>query len=101
MRSSLTLAAALLAAPLPLLADGWSLSGCGATFGTCAAAQVTAGTDGTSVMPAGTANDYWKRVLSVRIALTLVSGQNEKVGTTGDKLLRKTFTNTIAIRNRL
>ncbi|MBK8003298.1 MAG: PEP-CTERM sorting domain-containing protein [Gemmatimonadetes bacterium] len=42
MRSSLTLAAALLAAPLPLLADGWSLSGCGATFGTCAAAQVTA-----------------------------------------------------------
>jgi type IV pilus assembly protein PilW len=65
------------------------------------AAQVTAGTDGTSVMPAGTANDYWKRVLSVRIALTLVSGQNEKVGTTGDKLLRKTFTNTIAIRNRL
>ncbi len=43
----------------------------------------------------------WSRVLSVRITLTLVSGQNEKVGTTGDKLLRKTFTNTIAIRNRL
>lgn len=65
------------------------------------AAQVTAGTNGTSTMPAGTPKDYWNRVLSVRIALTLVSGQNEKVGTAGDKLLRKTFTNTIAIRNRL
>lgn len=65
------------------------------------AAQVTAGTNGASTMPAGTPKDYWKRVLSVRIALTLVSGQNEKVGTAGDKLLRKTFTNTIAIRNRL
>lgn len=43
----------------------------------------------------------WSRVLSVRITLTLVSGQNEKVGTTGDKLLRKSFSNTIAIRNRL
>jgi hypothetical protein len=30
-----------------------------------------------------------------------VSGQDESVGTTGDRLLRKTFTNTIAIRNRL
>ncbi|MDG4550123.1 MAG: PilW family protein [Candidatus Contendobacter sp.] len=65
------------------------------------AAQVTAGTDGTSTMPAGTPRDYWRRVLSVRITLTLVSGQNEKVGTAGDKLLRKTFTNTIAIRNRI
>lgn len=66
------------------------------------AAQVTAGTDGTTVIvPAGTPNDYWKHVLSVRITLTLVSGQNEKVGTAGDKLLRKTFTNTLAIRNRL
>lgn len=43
----------------------------------------------------------WSRVLSVRIALTLVSGQDEKVGVSGDKLIRKTFTNTIAIRNRL
>lgn len=43
----------------------------------------------------------WKCVLSVRIKLTLVSAQNEKVGTTGDQLMRKTFTNTIAIRNRL
>lgn len=65
------------------------------------AAQVTAGTDGAATMPVGTPKDYWERVLSVRIALTLVSGQNEKVGTTGDQLLRKTFTNTIAIRNRL
>jgi len=43
----------------------------------------------------------WSRVLSVRITLTLVSGQQEMVGTTGDRLLRKSFTNTIAIRNRL
>lgn len=62
--------------------------------------QVNAGTDGTLTMPTGSSN-YWKRVLSVRITLTLVSGQNEKVGTTGDKLLRKSFSNTIAIRNRL
>ncbi len=43
----------------------------------------------------------WGNVLSVRITLTLVSQQDVKVGTTGDQLLRKTFTNTIAIRNRL
>ena len=65
------------------------------------ATQVNAGTDGTLTMPAGTASDHWKRVLSVRITLSLVSGQNEKVGSTGDRLLRKTLTNTIAIRNRL
>lgn len=65
------------------------------------ATQVNAGTDGSLTMPAGAVSTYWKRVLSVRITLTLVSGQNEKVGTTGDKLLRKTFTNTLAIRNRL
>ncbi len=65
------------------------------------ATQVNAGTNGTLTMPAGTASDYWKRVLSVRITLNLVSGQNEKVGSTGDRLLRKTLTNTIAIRNRL
>ena len=65
------------------------------------ATQVTNGTNGSLTMPAGTAKDYWKRVLSVRITLTLVSAQNEKVGTTGDQLMRKTFTNTIAIRNRL
>jgi len=64
------------------------------------AAQVTAGTDGTLTMPAGTPSSYWRRVLSVRITLTLVSGEQEKVSATGDKL-RKTFTNTIAIRNRI
>jgi type IV pilus assembly protein PilW len=65
--------------------------------------QVNAGTDGTLSMPVSitTASDRWKRVLSVRVTLFLVSGQNEKVGTTGDKLLRKSFSNTIAIRNRL
>ena len=73
----------------------------GSVDGYWSAAQVNAGTDGSLTMPAGTASTYWKRVLSIRITLTLVSGQNEKVGTTGDKLLRKTFTNTIAIRNRL
>lgn len=73
----------------------------GSVNGYWTATQVNAGTDGSLTMPAGAASTYWKRVLSVRITLTLVSGQNEKVGTTGDKLLRKTFTNTIAIRNRL
>ncbi|HRZ06382.1 MAG TPA: PilW family protein [Candidatus Competibacteraceae bacterium] len=43
----------------------------------------------------------WGNILSVRITLTLVSQQGVKIGTTGDYLLRKTFTNTIAIRNRL
>lgn len=78
----------------PLLGDGnvdayWTV------------AQVNAGTDGALTMPAATPAAYWSRVLSVRITLTLVSGQNEKVGATGDRLLRNNFTNTIAIRNRL
>lgn len=70
------------------------------------AAEVNAGAKGgvsiQSVIcdPSGSATAFWKCVLSVRIQLTLVSGQNEKVGTTGG-LLRKTFTNTIATRNRL
>lgn len=79
---------------LPLLGDG-------NVDGYWTATQVTNGTNGSLTMPAGTAKDNWKRVLSVRIALTLVSGQHEKVGVSGDKLIRKTFTNTIAIRNRL
>lgn len=72
--------------------------------------QIEYGVD-TDLTPDGSVDDYvdansavgtgWGRVLSVRITLTLVSGQNEKVGTTGDRLLRKTFTNTIAVRNRL
>jgi len=71
------------------------------------AAEVNAGAKGgVSIQsaicdPAGSATAFWKCVLSIRIQLTLVSGQNEKVGATGDRLLRKTFTNTIAIRNRL
>ncbi len=75
----------------------------GSVNGYWTATQVSAGTDGSLSMPVSitTASDRWKRVFSVRITLTLVSGQNEKVGTTGDKLLRKTFTNTLAIRNRL
>jgi type IV pilus assembly protein PilW len=67
--------------------------------------EVTAGKKGTDVLPNeaptwGTAvNGYWRRVLSVRITLTLVSRQGTNV--TAGGLLRKTFTNTIAIRNRL
>jgi len=69
------------------------------------ATEVAAGTNGTLNIPGSTASDYWKRVLSVRITLTLVSQQGEAVGTAGttvdSRLLRKSFTNTIAIRNRL
>lgn len=65
------------------------------------ATQVNTGTGIQSAICSASTNAHWKCVLSIRIQLTLVSGQNEKVGTTGDKLLRKTFTNTIAIRNRL
>ncbi len=65
------------------------------------ATQVNTGTGIESAICSASTNAHWKCVLSVRITLTLVSGQNEKVGTTGDQLLRKTFTNTIAIRNRL
>lgn len=62
--------------------------------------QVTAGTDGATTMPAGTAIDYWKRVNSVRITLTLTSLSTEKVSTTGSQLA-KTFTATFAVRNRI
>lgn len=51
-----------------------------------------------------TANNVvdWSRVLSVRIVLTLVSRQGESVSTqSNDGLIRKNFTMTIAIRNRL
>jgi type IV pilus assembly protein PilW len=67
------------------------------------ATQVAAGTDGTLTMPAaGAPSSYWRRVLSVRITLTLVSAQDERVATTtSDRRLRRTFTNTIAVRNRL
>lgn len=67
--------------------------------------EVSAGKKGTDLLPNeaptwGTAvNGYWRRVLSARITLTLVSRQDTNV--TAGGLLRKTFTNTIAIRNRL
>ena len=63
--------------------------------------QVQAGSSGGLTMPAGTPEDYWGRVLSVRITLTMVSTQGDRVTTTGDGLLRKSFTTTIAVRNRL
>jgi type IV pilus assembly protein PilW len=79
--------------------------GDGSVNGYWTATQVNAGTDGTlniqSAICNNSVSDHWQCVVSVRVTLTLVSGQNEKVGTTGDRLLRKTFTNTIAIRNRL
>lgn len=43
----------------------------------------------------------WSKVLSVRITLTLVSRAGTPITATGDGLLRKTLTNTIAVRNRL
>lgn len=77
------------------------LPGNGSVDGYWTATEVNTGTGIQSTICNASTNAHWKCVLSVRITLTLVSGQNEKVGTTGDKLLRKTFTNTIAIRNRL
>ena len=65
------------------------------------AAQVTAGTNGTTTI-AGvtTVNGYWQRVLSVRVTLTLTSRTDVKVTNTGTALT-KTFTTTFALRNRL
>lgn len=77
------------------------LPGDGSVDGYWTATQVDTGTGIQSTICNASTSAHWKCVLSVRIVLTLVSGQNEKVGTSGDKLLRRTFTNTIAIRNRL
>jgi type IV pilus assembly protein PilW len=78
------------------------LPGDGIVNGYWTAAEVNANTPNIqSAICNASASARWKCVLSVRITLTLVSGQDESVGTTGDRLLRKTFTNTIAIRNRL
>ena len=65
------------------------------------AEQVSKGTGIKSAICDANNSAHWKCVLSIRIQLTLVSGQDEKLGTTSDKLLRNTFSNTIAIRNRL
>ncbi len=62
--------------------------------------QVTNATDGSLSMPAGSASDNWKRVLSVRVRLTLTSLTTEKVSTSGNQLT-KTFTVNFAVRNRL
>lgn len=71
--------------------------------------QVEAGTDGTTTLPdeknaipnySALEIGYWKRVVSVRITLTLTSRQTEKVSTTGSQLT-KTFTTTFAVRNRI
>lgn len=68
----------------------------------------------TVVAPGATASEQWKRVLSVRINLLMVTRQDENVTTAAqtyvfngatitpsDRRLRKTFTSTIAVRNRL
>ena len=64
--------------------------------------QVTAGTDTVTAMPASaaTTQDRWARVLSVRITLTMQSKSNERVTTSGQQMSRS-FTTTIAVRNRL
>jgi len=65
------------------------------------AAQVEAGSDGShSMSGVATSADKWKRVLSVRVTLTVQSRAGLNVTTTGG-LLSKSFTTTIAIRNRL
>lgn len=66
------------------------------------AAQVSAGTDGVNNLPGGAnVQARWSRVFSVRIDLTMVSRQDQSIASTGDRLLRKTITNTLAVRNRL
>lgn len=68
----------------------------------------------TTIAPGSSDEDKWKRVLSLRISLLMVSKNNEDVttspqtytynGTTTtptDRKLRKVFTSTIAVRNRL
>ena len=67
----------------------------------CLADEITAGTCNTVDIPGATAAEDWARVLSVRVTLTLVSRADRSVTTTGDGLLRKTITNTLAVRNRL
>lgn len=72
------------------------------------ASQVSAGTDGVAVMPneaatyGGTAEiGYWRRVLSVRVVLSMISRQGSAAVDSADGRLRKTVTMTIAVRNRL
>lgn len=68
----------------------------------------------TTTAPGSTEEDKWKRVLSLRMSLLLVSKNNENVTTSSqtyiyngatttptDKKMRKVFTTTIAVRNRL
>ncbi|AXK40922.1 PilW family protein [Crenobacter cavernae] len=68
----------------------------------------------TATAPGANTSDDWQRVLSVRIQLLMVSRQDESVTSTpqrytfngtattpGDRRLRRVFTTTIAIRNRL
>ena len=56
-----------------------------------------------STAPCATSAEDWKKVLSVRVKLTMRSTEDDVTTETagGDKRLRKTFTTTIAIRNRL
>ncbi len=65
--------------------------------------QVTAGTDGAgNNIPGTTPQEWWRRVLSVRAALTMISRSGESVAVgSADGLMRRQITNTIAIRNRL
>lgn len=70
------------------------------------AAEVNAGTNGATTMPASviTTQDRWQRVLSVRITLTMVSTQTGKVAVNqaaNNGLVQRSFTTTIAVRNRL
>jgi len=63
--------------------------------------DIDAGSSGMNTLPGATIQERWARVFSVRISLTMISNQGATVASTGDGLLRKTFTTTLAIRNRL
>jgi type IV pilus assembly protein PilW len=60
--------------------------------------------DDATVVPCATPAERWKKVLAVRVTLSMRSvedGITTDVQPAGDRRLRKTFTTTIAARNRL
>lgn len=63
--------------------------------------QITAGTNGVVNIPGANAQDWWRRVLAVRASLIMTSRAGENVAASADGVMRRTITNTIAIRNRL
>ena len=55
---------------------------------------------GNAIPGPATAANYWSHVLSVRVAITLASKNDERISTSGGKMV-KMFSTTFAVRNRL